>query len=316
MKPFIHLFETPQNYYFYDVNRNENVRIEKELYDYLKKLMYDHDNFVMDDKIEREVSRLKEEGYLSENRIERLEHPFSELLEIQLNRQMEMIILQITQNCNLRCSYCPYSSNNGTNRLHSNKKMSWELAKKSIDYYKFNSVDSGKAVLSFYGGEPLIEFELIKKCVDYFKTTFKGKEIALYITTNGTLIDNSKAEYLEKNNFKVTISLDGTKITNDRNRKFLNNNGSVFDTVTNNIKMIRENYKKLYNNLNINMVMDQRLEFQIYLDMFEQLDYLKDADIRMTTIDDTSLIDKIQASSDFVNPIRKQINICKINKDK
>lgn len=299
MKPYIHLFKTFKNFYFYDVNRNENIRIEKELYNYLEKIM-SLSSYTEVISMEKEINLLKEKGYLSTNKVEKIEHPFEGILKLQLNRQIEILILQITQNCNLRCSYCPYSSNDGTDRLHSTKKMTWDLAKQSIDYYKSNSVDTEKAVLNFYGGEPLLEFDLIIKCVNYFKTIFVGKKVEFRITTNGTLIDDSKAKYLEVNNFKVTISLDGTKITNDKNRKFSNNDNSVFDVVISNIEMIQKNYKILYANLNINMVLDQRLSYQMYLEMFDEMEYLRDIDIRMVTIDDSSLIERIEASSEFI----------------
>ncbi len=57
MKPFIHLFNTPKNYYFYDVNRNENVMIEQDLYNYLSKSMYDFDSFVEDSLLEEKLNR-------------------------------------------------------------------------------------------------------------------------------------------------------------------------------------------------------------------------------------------------------------------
>lgn len=299
MKPYIHLFKTFNNFYFYDVNRNENIRIDKELYDQLGEVMT-LSCHTEDINIGKKISSLKEKGYLSTSKVEKIEHPFGGILILQLSRQIEMLILQITQNCNLRCSYCPYSSNDGTNRLHSSKKMTWEIAKQSIDYYKSNSVDTEKAVLNFYGGEPLLEFDLIKKCVDYFKMVFLGKKVEFHITTNGTLIDDTKAKYLEMNNFKVTISLDGTRITNDKNRKFSNNNNSVFDVVLSKIEMIQKNYKILYTNLNINMVLDQRLSYQMYLEMFSEIKYLSDINIKMVTIDDTSLIERIEASSEFI----------------
>lgn len=300
MKPFIHLFKTPKNYYFYDVNRNENVQVSKEVYEYLDNVIDNHDTLSTNKSIYEEVEHLKEIGYLSENKIETIEHPLSNDLGLYLERQLGMLILQVTQCCNLRCSYCPYSANDGSNRLHSNKKMSWELAKASIDYYKERAVDSQKAVICFYGGEPLLEFELIKKCVNYSNQIFKGKDLSFYITTNGTLIDKSKAKFLNDNDFRVTISLDGTKETNDKNRKFANNNISVFDTVIDNIQMISKDYKSLFFKTHINMVMDQRQSFQKYLDIVDEFKFLRNISIRMTTIDDTSLSNKIQPSPEFI----------------
>lgn len=64
MKPFVHLFNTPKNYYFYDVNRNENVMIEQDLYNYLSKSMYDFDSFVEDSLLEEKLNRKSISMYL------------------------------------------------------------------------------------------------------------------------------------------------------------------------------------------------------------------------------------------------------------
>ena len=300
MKQFIYLFETPKNYYFYDVNRNENVQVGKDVYEYLSSIITNNNALNPNKSIHEDIKHLKELGYLSENRIEIIEHPLSNDLELYLERQLGMLILQVTQCCNLRCSYCPYSANDGSNRLHSNKKMSWELAKDSIDYYKERTIDSQKAVICFYGGEPLLEFELIKKCVSYSNKIFEGKDLSFYITTNGTLIDQDKAKFLNDNSFRVTISLDGTKETNDKNRKFANNDASVFDIVISNIIMINKYYKNLFFRTHINMVMDQRQSFQQYLNIFDEFKFLRNIQIRMTTIDDTSLSNRIEASPEFI----------------
>lgn len=176
MKPFIYLFKTPKNYYFYDVNKNESVKIEHSLYEYLNNTMSDSKKIIVNSGLEDKLKDLKEEGYLSDNRVEEIKHPSTDGLDLYLNRQTEMVILQLTQSCNLRCSYCNYTSNDGTERLHNNEnRMSWDLAKQSIDYYIDKSVDSQQITINFYGGEPLLEFELLKKCVDYSNQVFKGK---------------------------------------------------------------------------------------------------------------------------------------------
>ena len=64
-----------------------------------------------------------------------------------------MMTLQVTQNCNLRCSYCPYSGGY-EQRSHNNQRMSFDIAKKSMDFFIAHSEDQPEINLGFYGGEP------------------------------------------------------------------------------------------------------------------------------------------------------------------
>ena len=82
----------------------------------------------------------------------------------------------MTQQCNLRCEYCAYSGIYD-NRTHSNKRMSFETAKKSIDFFLDHSRDSESIAFGFYGGEPLLEASLIEKCIDYINKNVEGKEV-------------------------------------------------------------------------------------------------------------------------------------------
>jgi len=300
LKPFIHLFETPKNYYFYDVNKNQNICVDKELYFYLTELLKDENVEVPNEEIKSKIKELKEDGYLSENRVEKIYHPETENLETYLERQIDMLIIQLTHLCNLRCSYCSYTSNDGTGRLHGNKTISFDIAKKSIDFYRDRSVDSETATLNFYGGEPLLEFELFKKCVDYFEYAFKGKKRSFLITTNGTMLTSNVANYLESKDFKVLVSLDGPKTTNDKNRKFANSDKSVFDLVVKNLSKIKDENKKLFSNLSINMVLDPSLPFHDYYSIFDEYPFFRDIAIRMTIIDDSNLINKVKMSQEFL----------------
>ena len=185
MKPFIHLFETPKNYYFYDVNRNENVQVSQKVYGYLERVLNDDVREEGKDlDIEKEIRMLKENGYLSDNQVKEIKHLGTDLLPLYLARKMNILTIQLTQNCNLRCSYCAYTSNNGTNRLHQNKKVDLNIAKKAILMLRDNSIDSNKLSIGFYGGEPLLEFDLIKEIVRFCKKELIGREVNYTITTN------------------------------------------------------------------------------------------------------------------------------------
>lgn len=140
------------------------------------------------------------------------------------------LILGITEDCNLRCKYCIFSGNYIDMRTHKAKTMNTEVALKSVDYYidnqnKFKKKAPEKeSVISFYGGEPLLNFNLIKRVVSHVK---KRRFKTLYaITTNATLLTKEIIEFLVSNNFLVSISLDGSEKEHNRNRVYPNGHGT------------------------------------------------------------------------------------------
>lgn len=295
--PFIHLFKTPQNFYFYDVNRNETIQIEKDVYAALK------DEQECDDKdikalVAERIEELKEQGYLSANRPRVLKHPETDNLSTYLNRNLSSVVLQLTQSCNFRCIYCPYTQENSLTRNHEDNYMSWEVAKQTIDFLHQHSVDSNYVSINFYGGEPLLQFDLIKKCVEYCHKAFNGKEHIFGITTNGTLLTDEICKYMEKESFSILVSLDGIKSTNDKNRKFkFNSEKSTFDKVIKKLRYINDHYPKLFKKVSINMVIDPSVPFVEYKELLKNHLFLKDTQISAILIDD-SLSEKKNTYSD------------------
>ena len=154
-------------------------------------------------------------------------------------------VLEVTQDCNRRCNYCPYT-NETKNRRHQKKSMTLEIAKKAIDNYfsrftdlvnKTGSVreDIAKEFLSpnlnWYGGEPFLEFKLIEDSLKYF-TSLKWPKLRddqnyrFSITSNFTICNNKIIDFLIKNKVYLFISFDGPKVEHDRNRVFCNGEGS------------------------------------------------------------------------------------------
>lgn len=83
-----------------------------------------------------------------------------------------------------------------------------------------HSVDRENISIGFYGGEPLLNFDLIKNIVNYANNIFLGKELIYSITTNLTVITNEMLRFFEDNKFEIMVSLDGAKESNDKNRKY------------------------------------------------------------------------------------------------
>ena len=291
-KPFIHCFRTYNCCYFYDFNTNAIVRIPESVYVHLQHLEKGTANISECDADVNEIlNRLTEQGFLSSHHWCKIEHPASRLLENYLEGSVQSLTLQVTQQCNLKCEYCPYSGG-FYNRQHNNRKMSFEIAKKAIDFYFLHSFDIPDAQIGFYGGEPLLEIELIKKAVSYAKEVFGEKKINFNMTTNATLLNMDIADFLVQNDFNITISLDGPRNIHNKNRIFANSNKGTFDLIMENIALIREKYPFFDKKISFNAVIDLKQNVSCTNEFFLNYDTVKGLNVNGT----------------FINPVnRKEI---------
>lgn len=139
-KPNIHIFVEHKKYYLYDVNINAVVTIPYELYEFFS-LWGKEDEKEITADIEEDISFLMEQGFLTEKKkISSIKHYETDTLKDLYMYNMGNVILQVTQNCNLRCEYCVYSGSY-INRVHTNKRMSFETAVKTIDFLAAHSLN-------------------------------------------------------------------------------------------------------------------------------------------------------------------------------
>lgn len=279
-KPFIHLFKTYGNFYIYDVNKNSIIKVEKDTWKYLNN---DTDLICNNLNAIEKIQHLKEKGFLSSNRVQEILHPADEILEDYISNRVLMVCLQVTQQCNLRCEYCAYSGGYD-NRQHTNKRMTLELAKKGIDFLITRSSDLKKVAVGFYGGEPLLEFELIQDIVEYVNRNAVGKEVIFTITTNATLITKEIIEYFNQNNIHMVISLDGPKEIHDKNRKFVFNKCGTFDKVVENIQLIKKEYPEYMKNVTFNAVLDPQNDLKCVHEFFDDFDTIKESAVMYSQI--------------------------------
>lgn len=286
-QPFIHMFETNGSKYLYDVNKNSIICISEEVSDALNENKFENS----------EVKALVQKGFLSDKRVTTIIHPEDRFLEYHLNNKIGMITIQVTQACNLRCRYCPYSGEYN-NRKHSNKRMNLDMAKKGIDFLWEHSMGCEYVSIGFYGGEPTIEFDLIKECIEYAKIKFDGKDVKFSITTNGTIITNEMIEYFYENNVVLMISLDGPKGIHDKNRVFADNSGS-FDVVMNNIRKVKKNYPDYFNKIIFNVVADPENDYNCTSRFLSGDEVIKDAVINASEINPFYRKEDIKISEDY-----------------
>lgn len=258
-KPWIHILSTINGKYVYDVSKDMIISISDKLAEFLNDMSQ-----VLEQDTQIEFEQLKKRGFFKESIVKNIKHPMSEYLELYQERNLSSVVLQVTQNCNLRCKYCIYTVDSGNGqRMHSNKKMSWEIAKEAIDFLWKHSVDSENITIGFYGGEPLLEKNLIKKCISYSKKRFAGKKLRFQMTTNATLLDAASLRYMMENNMYLMISIDGPKEIHDKNRVFANTQKGSFDSVIDKIHMIKEEFPEYINQISVNMVIDTDNDFDL-----------------------------------------------------
>ena len=160
---------------------------------------------------------------------------------------VKALCLHVAHDCNLKCNYCFASQGdfNGEKLL-----MPLEVGKKAIDFIIEQSKDRQNLEVDFFGGEPLMNFDVVKELVDYARSKEESyhKKFKFTITTNGVLLDDENMAYIDENMDNVVLSLDGRKCVNDNMRRTVNDKGS-FDIIIDKIKKMaamREGKKDYY----------------------------------------------------------------------
>lgn len=272
---FIHVFCTPTGHYLYDVNSDDILKIPYDVFSFLRA----QDDVKPTEGVCQYLDMLKAKGFLKSKRVEKSEHGMTEIMPYALNNKLSQLVLQITQSCNLRCNYCAYSGEY-KNRVHSQKQMSFETAQKSIDFLIRHSKDSKSLSIGFYGGEPFLRFDFIKKCVDYADSKAEGRVIRYNTTTNGTLLDLSTISYCVDHDFLITFSLDGPDYIHNKNRCFAGSRKGSYETLIETVTTIKRMYPDYYKtNVSFNMVLDPTNsyscieEFVISNELFDSIMY-------------------------------------------
>lgn len=264
MFPIFKTLKTLNNYYVYDRNNNSLITISETEYQILEKA----EKGIFDTDSQKIIKKYQAKGYLLENQVREIEHPCTKYVECLLENNIEQITLQVTQRCNLRCSYCVYSGK-FDNRIHSTVDMSFDQAKAAIDFGLKRSNNSPIFSIGFYGGEPLLMFKLIQQCIEYVETVAGNRKIDYTVTTNGTLLTLEKAEYLFSKNFHIVISLDGSKEEHNMNRVFQSGEGS-FDVIMNNLSAIKSKFPEKFDTITYNCVVNPNHNFEHIKMYFDQ----------------------------------------------
>ncbi len=145
---------------------------------------------------------------------------------------IKALCLHIAHTCNLNCSYCFASQG----KYHGDRAlMTFEVGKQAFDFLIANSGTRKNLEVDFFGGEPLMNFEVVKQLVAYARSIEKekGKNFRFTLTTNGVLLDDDVTDFLNREMNNVVLSLDGRKEVHDHFRRDYAGNGSYDRIVPN-----------------------------------------------------------------------------------
>ena len=169
-----------------------------------------------------QVEELKNSGQLfSEDSFK----PIAGKLKEKTSGVIKALCLHIAHSCNLNCSYCFASQG----KYHGERAlMSFETGKRALDFLVENSGSRRNLEVDFFGGEPLMNFDVVKRLVEYARSIEKkaNKNFRFTLTTNGMLIDDDVIEFANKEMSNVVLSLDGRKEVHDKFRVDYQGRGS------------------------------------------------------------------------------------------
>lgn len=162
-------FQSPIGFHLYDRETNQIIPLQANEYDELLSLSTkDTDGSVVCTLLEE----LQEKDFCMPSTLKEIKHPQTDRLETILSHRLQGIVLQLTQSCNLRCSYCAYSGKYYNRNHNPGKVMSTHTAELAVDFLMKNSDQLDGVNIGFYGGEPLLEIDLIKHIVNYIKEEY------------------------------------------------------------------------------------------------------------------------------------------------
>jgi uncharacterized protein len=158
---------------------------------------------------------------------------------------LQTLVLNLTNQCNLSCQYCyEYGEDRIATPEGKPKFMDFETAKASVDFLLEQSVGRNRVHITFFGGETLMNFPLLKRVVAYATETAaaRGCSIDFSLTTNATLLTPAIIEFLSENRIGVTVSMDGPKEVQDKLRVFSNGRGS-YDLVAPKVRALIQSHR-------------------------------------------------------------------------
>ena len=241
----IHKFKQGDMYFVLDINSGAVHVIDEMVYDILD--FYPAESMVQTlVKLKSKYSEnqireaIEDIDYLIEHEMLFTDDQYVHSVEFQ-NRSpvIKAMCLHIAHDCNIRCTYCFASQGDFKGER---AMMSLEVGKKALDLLVEKSGNRRNLEVDFFGGEPLMNFEVVKALVDYGRSLEgpNNKRFRFTLTTNGVLLNDDNMAYINENMENVVLSIDGRKAVNDKMRYTISGDGT-YDIIVPKFKKLVEN---------------------------------------------------------------------------
>lgn len=240
----IHKFKQGDLYFVLDVNSGAVHVIDEIVYDALDH--YPQNNAIsvirlLKDKYPEQAIKetLEEIDFLVENDMLFTDDTYVNSVEFN-NRApvVKALCLHVAHDCNIRCAYCFASQGDfkGDRSL-----MSFEVGKKALDLLVSHSGNRRNLEVDFFGGEPLMNFDVVKQLVEYGRSIEKqyNKNFRFTLTTNGVLLNEEIMDYVNEHMSNVVLSIDGRREVNDKMRYTISG-GGTYDIIVEKFKRLVE----------------------------------------------------------------------------
>lgn len=212
---------------------------------------------------------------------------------------VKALCLHVAHDCNLKCQYC--FAEEGEYHGH-RSLMSYEVGKKALDYLAMNSGNRRNLEVDFFGGEPLMNFDVVKDLVAYGRSLEEPykKKFRFTITTNGVLLNDDIADFINKEMHNVVLSIDGRKDVNDKMRPTPNKKGSY--------DLIMPKFKKLAESRNQNNYYVRGTFTHHNLDFANDVLHLADEGFKQISIEPVVTADQIDyaLTNDDIEPLKAE----------
>lgn len=239
----IHRFQGNGQYVLLDVASGSVHVVDKMIFDIAEDLLDLTKEEIVKKNSDRYNNKAIEEGYdelyyLMEEGLLYSEDLPVDLTNFNPNCYIKAMCLHVSHDCNLRCNYCFASQGDFQGER---MMMDLETGKQALDFLLENSGNRRNLEVDFFGGEPMMNFDVVKELVAYGRRREKeyNKHFRFTMTTNGVLLNDENIEYLNREMENVVLSLDGRKDINDHMRPTVSGKGS-FDLIVPKFKKLVE----------------------------------------------------------------------------
>ena len=227
----IHVFNYREKNYIYDTGSGSLHECDKTTADFLKAKEEGQAvdiTYITDEQIQEilsDVEGLKEQGLLFKEEVK--SYPMK-------SSEVKALCIHICHDCNFRCRYC-FADEGAYHSVR--ERMSFETAKAAVDFLIANSGKRKVLEMDFFGGEPLMNLDVLKQTVYYAKEEGAkvGKKFLFTTTTNALLLNDETIQFFNEEMENVVLSLDGRKEIHDAIRTTINGKGT-FDLIIDKIK--------------------------------------------------------------------------------